>query len=103
MAGNNVGRGDLNYLPVLQSAASHSLESLVTLYFGQGYGNFEILSFLAVHHNHTISLSTLKRILSRLGLRRRFLKETENREEITDIIKIRSEKRTIPCDMCWVM
>jgi len=83
MAGN---RRDLDYLPVLQSS-SHTLESLVTLYFGQGYSNLEILSFIALQHNHTVSLSTLKRVLSRLGLRRRFPRGTENREEITDIIR----------------
>jgi len=41
-------------------------ENLIVEYHAQGFTNFEILSFLRIHHNITISISTLKRILATL-------------------------------------
>ena len=43
---------------------------LISIYFRQGYSNLEILQFLKLH-GVTISLSTLKRRLTSLGLSRK--------------------------------
>ena len=74
------------YLPCLGSDEL-SKDSLITRYFGQGYTNVEIIAFLSLHHNYVTSLSTLKRSLRRLGLRKRIpLGCEEDREEIRDFI-----------------
>ena len=58
-----------------------SLE-LVSQYFKQGYNNLEILEFLKLH-GINISLSTLKRRLTSLGLSRRsFVSDDELRSAI---------------------
>ena len=58
-----------------------SLE-LVSQYFKQGYNNLEILKFLKLHGTN-ISLSTLKRRLTFLGLSRRsFVSDDELRSPI---------------------
>ena len=54
-----------------------SLE-LVSQYFKQGYNNLEILEFLKLH-GRNISLSTLKRRLTSLGLSRSFVSDDELR------------------------
>lgn len=46
-------------------------ESLITMYFNRGYNNYEILGFLLACHGLSLSNSQLRRILARLGLRRR--------------------------------
>ena len=60
-----------SYIPCLDENASTAREVLIQQYFSQGMTNVEILSFLAVQHGNGISLSTLKRILAKLGLKRR--------------------------------
>ena len=47
------------------------MEEHVTMYFDLGLSNAEILAFLALAHRIVISMSTLKRTLRRLKLRRR--------------------------------
>ena len=47
------------------------MEEHVTMYFDLGLSNAEILAFLALAHRIVISMSTLKRNLRRLKLRRR--------------------------------
>jgi hypothetical protein len=76
------------YLPCIDenNNSGSNKDSLITSYFGQGYSNREIISFLAIQHSIYISLSTLKRTLSRLGLLRRHPRGTEDREEIIGII-----------------
>ena len=75
------------YLPCINNSNDRcNRDSLVISYFGQGYSNLEIMSFLAIQHKVYLSLSTLKRTLSRLGLRRRHPKSTEDREEIKRLI-----------------
>ena len=54
--------------------ANYSEEELISNYFKQGYSNKEIMEFLKLH-GVVLSLSTLKRRLRNLGLRRRFNKE----------------------------
>ena len=77
------------YLPCLSNINSNSTtdrDHLVVSYFHQGYSNIEIISFLAVQHAIFISLSTVKRILQRLGLRRRHPSGSEDKEEIKSLI-----------------
>ena len=55
--------------------------------FLQGCTNFEILSFLRFHHDVTISISTLKRLIAKLGLKRRLPYGSENREEVKNLLQ----------------
>ena len=74
-----------SYLPCIEGSRCDR-KSLVEKYFNQGYSNIEILAFLSLQHNVTISLSTLKRDLASLGLRRRQA-ANENRDEVRDVIQ----------------
>ena len=57
------------YLPCINNSNDRcNRDSLVISYFGQGYSNLEIMSFLAIQHKVYLSLSTLKRTLSRVAL-----------------------------------
>ena len=62
-------------------------KTLIARYYEQGYTNVEILAFLYVQHNIQISLSTLKRTLSSIGLRRRIPESSEDRDEISEEIR----------------
>lgn len=76
------------YLPCIDenNYIRSNRDSLISSYFGQGYSNREIISFLTIQHSINVSLSTLKRTLSSLGLLRRHPRGTEDREEIKRII-----------------
>ena len=75
------------YLPCLGTNNSEATrDELIFRYFNQGYSNKEILAFLLHQHEIKISISTLKRRLKDLGLRRRN-GDVEDREEITRTIQ----------------
>ena len=57
------------FIRVNDGSAEDYLE-FISIYFRQGYSNLEILEFLKLH-GVTISLSTLKRRLTSLGLSRK--------------------------------
>ena len=59
----------------------------IVKYFDQGYSNVEIVGFLLKFHGIVIGLSTLKRRLRNLGLRRRISKEVEDRDEIRHCVE----------------
>lgn len=61
--------------------ANYSEEELISNYFKQGYSNKEIMEFLKLH-GVVLSLSTLKRKLKNLGLRRRFNQEDRVPDDI---------------------
>ena len=67
--------------------ATSSIDQLITKYFSEECSNIEIVAYLNFHHGIMISLSTVKRRLSGLGLRRRVPKGCENRDEVVDEIK----------------
>ena len=75
-----------NYVPCL-SNDSTDRKTLITRYFNQGYTNVEIITFLHIHHNIQVSISTLKRALSTLGLKRRIPGSSECRNEIAEEIR----------------
>ena len=58
------------YLPALRSG-ERSRNLLIQEYFNLGFGYTEILAFLCIVHGIRLSLRHLKRILCRIGLRRR--------------------------------
>ena len=69
------------YTPCMRGNDGSSEDSLelVSQYFKQGYNNLEILEFLKLHGTN-ISLSTLKRRLTSLGLsRKNFVSDDELR------------------------
>ena len=77
-----------SYLPCIGDGnGPRNREKLIVEYHAQGFTNFEILSFLRIHHNITISISTLKRILAKLCLRRRYPNGSENREELKQVLE----------------
>ncbi|XP_057304634.1 uncharacterized protein LOC130641714 [Hydractinia symbiolongicarpus] len=76
-----------SYLPCLSSKC-FDRDALITSYFGQGFSNLEILGFLAAQHDVFMSLSTLKRTLSKLGLYRRHPAKIEDREEIKKLVSM---------------
>ena len=53
------------------SDGAETLEELISKYFRQGYKNLEMLEILNIKHKMPLSLSTLKRLLKGMGLRRR--------------------------------
>ena len=62
------------YTPALANrnrVGNNIREALITAYFRQSYSNADILLFLLNVHGIVLSLSHLKRILRRLGLKRR--------------------------------
>ena len=75
------------YLPCLKQDLN-ARSAIITQYFNQGFSNEEILSFLSMYHGISISLSTLKRLLSRLGLRRRISRDLENEDEIRALLDL---------------
>ena len=79
-----------SYTPCI-SEERVSRETLIYQYFIQGYTNKEILAFLSLQHNINISLSTLKRILKKLGVRRRIPPEFEN----VDVVKAEISKELL--------
>ena len=58
------------YLPALRSG-ERSRNLLIQEYFNLGFGYTEILAFFCIIHGIRLSLRHLKRILCRIGLRRR--------------------------------
>ena len=60
-------------------------DQLVCQYFSQGMTYVEIVAFLLSQHRVCISLSTVKRILARLGIKRRAGKH-EDTDEVRKII-----------------
>lgn len=60
-----------NDLPRFQDNTPTSREELIVAYFRQNYNYKEIICCLAVCHSISISLRTLKRVLYKLGLKRR--------------------------------
>ena len=59
------------FSPALLYGRGASRDSLITLYFLEGYSYRMILCFLCVVHSFSLSLRQLKRILRRKGLKRR--------------------------------
>eukprot|EP00794_Sanderia_malayensis_P002364 gene2364-2725_t len=59
-----------NYSPCMDATDTSNTDELIQNYFNQGYTNLEIIEFLSLH-DVTLSLSTLKRRLQDLQLRRR--------------------------------
>ncbi len=59
-----------NYPPCMEATDTSNTDELIQNYFNQGYTNLEIIEFLSLH-DVTLSLSTLKRRLQDLQLRRR--------------------------------
>ena len=53
------------------SERAETLEELIFKYFRQGYKNLDMLEILNIKHKMPLSLSTLKRLLKGMGLRRR--------------------------------
>jgi len=74
------------FLPCLGTVQLIAKQQEIFRYFNQGYSNMEILAFLLHQHEIQISISTLKRHLKELGLRRRN-GDVEDREEITRTIQ----------------
>lgn len=60
------------------------MEDIVEEYFFEGYQYVEILDLLKKDHNIMISLSTLKRSIKKLGLKRKSIEESD----INDIISV---------------
>ena len=58
------------YTPAMTSFKS-SRHALIKAYFKQGYSYKEIILFLSVMHGLSIGMTTLKKALARMGLRRR--------------------------------
>eukprot|EP00112_Aurelia_sp_Birch-Aquarium-sp1_P002154 Seg1232.24 transcript_id=Seg1232.24/GoldUCD/mRNA.D3Y31 product="hypothetical protein" protein_id=Seg1232.24/GoldUCD/D3Y31 len=59
------------YLPCLDSNRTEE-DDMIVGYFIQGYTNLEIVAFINDVHGQNISLSTLKRRLRNMGLKRRY-------------------------------
>ena len=59
-------------------------DSLIEYYFHEECSNIEILAFLNLKHNINISLSTVKRRLRSLGLRRRVPRGYLNNEYVRE-------------------
>ncbi|XP_028390702.1 uncharacterized protein LOC114515612 [Dendronephthya gigantea] len=79
-----------DYIPCMNVDRRHGRDEteLITSYFQQGFTNHEILEFLKLH-GIEFSLSTLKRRLRILGLRRRVPAEEQlTQEEIECIVEI---------------
>jgi len=74
-----------SYIPCMVPDDGETESSLIVKYHAQGCSNNEILSFLKSHHGLTMSLSSLKRRLSKLGLKRIFQCD-ENKDEIRNAI-----------------
>ena len=75
-----------NYTPCMYLGNQYEEGELLTSYFNQGYTNPEILEYLKLH-GINISLSTLKRRLASVHLRRRPQHGEENRREIRATIE----------------
>ena len=75
-----------NYTPCMNMENQYEEGQLITSYFNQGYTNPEILEYLKLH-GINISLSTLKRRLASMHLRRRPQDGVENRREIRKTIE----------------
>ena len=58
-------------IPCMQAELDKTLDQLLSDYFTKGFTYLEIQEFLRVHHQLTISLSTIKRYLKKLNLFRR--------------------------------
>ena len=71
----------------LQSIISQDadLDNIIRHYFDQEMSNKEILQFCATHNNIHISLSTLKRHLQRMNLRRR-ITAGEQENQFTNLV-----------------
>lgn len=74
-----------NYTPCMNIDEGREKTEFIVSYFQQGFTNFEILEFLKLH-GIELSLSTLKRRLQCLGLRRRMLPHEEVSQETVEII-----------------
>ena len=60
----------LSYTPAL-SRATQSRDVLIKAYFNQGYTHRDIAMFLSVMHGISIGTEWVKKLVRRLGLRRR--------------------------------
>lgn len=61
----------LSVEPITAILSNEERDTLITNYYRQGYTWKEICGFLLFSHHTVVSLHQLKRILKRLGLRRR--------------------------------
>ena len=64
-------------------------EAIIKYYFQRGFNYKKILLFLAQRHNHKISYSTLLRRLKAYGLSRRGFLDSENSENVLEIVRQR--------------
>ena len=72
--------------PVL--GRNQNFTDIVKGYFGKGYTYLEMLEFLKVHHEKTISLSTLKHHLKKMNcFRRPLLGRRINFNEVKEIVQ----------------
>ena len=71
------------YTPAVRGDNGFVLQEVILSYFNQGYTNTGIVGFLAMIHGVVIGLSTLKRWLRRLGLKRA---HRENETLLEDIV-----------------
>ena len=63
------------------------LEELIKKYFLEGYTQFEIKKLLNKKHHIIVSISTIKRRLQSLNLRRKLVSESDLVDIVTAIIK----------------
>ena len=85
----------VSYLPALSTNNVENRDRLIQQYFSLGLNYCDILGFLPFGHGIQLSLRQLKRILSRLNLRRRNTNVGPNIDEITAAIE--SELRGSGC------
>lgn len=71
------------YTPAVTGEDGFVLQEVIASYFNQGYTNSEIIGFLAMIHGVVIGLSTLKRWLRRLRLKRA---QRANESPLEDIV-----------------
>jgi hypothetical protein len=74
-----------NYLPLHEAGAASDRDDVIKMYFDLGVGYSDILRFLALYHDMELSLRQLSRILRRLSLQRRNLKD--NFHTIVDLVE----------------
>lgn len=68
--------------------SSSMIKVLLTRYFNEGCSHIETLAYLNLVHKISISLSTVKRRLKKLRLRRRSPKAFEDKDEVKQAVSI---------------
>ena len=81
----NVG---LSVPPRSSTRASRHITDLIVRYFRDGYSYRLILTWLGLVHGISISLATLKRVLRRLGLKRRLKPNMEHFRIVEALMRV---------------